>query len=255
MSEAVYEASQHAGTPTFVVEMDFDYKDVGQTFNDLGMTSAPLLLFVHPYAKQNMPKSSTFVAKASNLDKFDFNSKGFTGEAVLRWINSRAGDLSASISRPFDWAAFVENVGVPALSGVVALAVLGPLFWRFRKNTSIYLLASFAIYLFCVSGGMYNILKETPWAHFDDSGEMSYVHGGSGWQLTSESYICGGVQLAIGIVVIFLSTKAVEVESPGSRQVMSVAALITAVYLWAKIRHLVSYKMGGYNDGWVYKWV
>eukprot|EP00474_Spongospora_subterranea_P009632 CRZ10090.1 hypothetical protein [Spongospora subterranea] len=249
---SVHTASLKADVPTFVVEMDFSHGDSEALFAMLGLSNVPLLAFIKA-DDFTTTQPNSFLNDIPKSHKFDFNTHGFAAEAIVKWINGVSG-LDATLARPIDWSALFSNILLPAIIGSIPLYFIGPVIWAKRGNTKIYLVLSLGIYLFCVSGGMYNILKDTPWAHHDHNG-VSYLHGDSGWQLGAESYICGSVQVLFGLLITILGTTAVQIDSKSTRNLMSGGALLLCFYLWFKIRWLVSYKMGGYNNGWVYQWL
>ena len=123
-----------------------------------------------------------------------------------------------------------------------------------RHDMRLYLAVALAFYLFCIAGGMFNILKGTPWDHHNTDGSVSYFHDGNGWQLGSESYMCGGLQLFMGVLVIWMNTVLVSSSSSTVRNAGSAAGVIGFIYMFGVLRFLVSRKMGGYNSGWVYQW-
>ena len=65
--------------------------------------------------------------------------------------------------------------------------------------------------------------------------------------MTSESYICGGLQVALGLAFLFLSTSVVEFESASYRNIMSGTTLLVCVLLFNQLRHLVTYNMPGHE--------
>ena len=88
--------------PVFLLEAEFDDKDISSLFGELGLKSAPLVVVVHPTKKKKITPGDKFVAKAKRRDEYDFNARGFNAEAVVQWINSKTG-LDANVDRPIDW--------------------------------------------------------------------------------------------------------------------------------------------------------
>lgn len=62
------------------------------------------------------------------------------------------------------------------------------------------------------------------------------------------------VQVLIGLVLVFVNTKAATHDSAIVRNFASAFAILTFLLLFAQLRHVVTRKMGGYNNGWVYQW-
>ena len=77
------------------------------------------------------------------------------------------------------------------------------------------MIISLTFYTFAISGGMYNIIKNTDFNGKNEDGSIKYVADGSRNQYGIESYLAGGLQIAIGIFAIAmcsLATKPIHKE-------------------------------------------
>jgi hypothetical protein len=110
-------------------------------------------------------------------------------------------------------------------------------------------------YGFCLSGGMFNRLRDAPFMHTQPNGEPEFIYRGSGMQYIVESYIVGALYLAIGLTIIFMNTRVHNMKiSYSKRQLLVGVSLLAFVFLWRQLRFVYTLKNGGYNMGWVWSW-
>ena len=63
----------------------------------------------------------------------------------------------------------------------------------------------------------------------------------------------GVLQVVLGFVFIMLNSFAVKASSKWTRDAAGACGLVLAYFLFGQIRQSISLKMGGYNDGFLYR--
>merc|ERR1719356_785599 len=95
---------------------------------------------------------------------------------------------------------------------VVAIAILIAS-WKFidkvRQQMILYAAAGVIMYCFCVGGGMYSIIRNTPW-HGGSKSNPEYINKSGRNQFTLEGYLMGIANFVggLGIFLYVMSNKA-----------------------------------------------
>lgn len=243
---------------TFFVELDYDI-NTQNAFQALRIQQVPQILYIG--RNQKSLTYANFFESLGDENSLKLNTQ-LTPEFVLDWMMKKSGvkGLSLPSGAGFqsngDSGASYVGAGSPISwfgYGFAVLMILIPVVYIQRKNFVVYFLICCAVFFFCISGGMFNIIREVPFAEYDrNSGKVRYFSNGGQMQYAAEGFIMGFLQIILGLAVVLMNT--VSVKSPNSfqRNLTMVAFALFCYVIFYFIRDLYGLKMGGYNKGFVW---
>jgi len=259
----LYEKLRYKGSSTprhnlFFVMLDYK-QTTGMSFQALGIQHVPHLLFLQPGSESfDLP---SLLASVGGENTFGAAQQGMTAAGLIHWIADRSkvsldadllkqlGDIEKQVDqrKPSGGSGGdVSPTAIMFLLGAVGIALLV----RFRSYPIVYFALSSCVFLFSISGGMFNIIREVPWYQYDrNTGRVTYFTSGNQMQLGYEGYIMGALQVAAGLVMVALSAFAIRIKSSALRNAALTGLLASLYWLTFMIRSLYRFKMSYYNDG------
>jgi len=137
--------------------------------------------------------------------------------------------------------------------------------WRFFLGVG-----GLLFYTFCVSGGMYNSIRGTPWSETQQNGQVSYILYQGRDQYGAEGYLMGFAQTLCGIFVVLMVRHARSTADPSSSssskskqhqqqqkgfihsfQLHSLIGFVGLIAVWYLVIRIYTLKNGMYNYGWL----
>lgn len=189
--------------PVFVVEVD--YGSSGSIISELGVDRVPQVVLVPK------TKGTRSVALSDLLDslgqKYSYSMMmGYKVDDFIKFIE-KAGKMELDLSRP------VSSLEVGMFIGAVLFAIIAIIFlWgmidKIRRHMFLYAIVGVLFYCFCIGGGMFCIIRNTPWSGGSRK-NPEYIQKGGRNQYTVEAYLMGGANLVggIGVFLYVLSNK------------------------------------------------
>jgi oligosaccharyltransferase complex subunit gamma len=242
----------------FFVEIDYK-PNTAQIFQGLQMQQVPQVVLID-LSKKTLTLDNFFDTLGSD-GKFTFDQQ-FNPQALVQWIATKSGVEAPETGGQYQGdggGGGGGQIGGGPVSGagfLVSLLIVGvPVFYVQRRNPVVYFVIATMAFFFCISGGMFNIIRQVPFAEVDRNGKTSYFSGGGQFQYASEGYIMGGLQIAGGIFMVLMNTIGVKASDGYRRHVLTIAFAVALYLLFAKIRELYMIKMPGYNHGFVWNWM
>jgi len=238
----------------FILEVD--YTSSSSIISELGLDRVPQVVLVPK------TKSSRSIALSDLLDslgqKYSYSMMlGYKGEDFVNFIN-KAAKMELNLTRPvnsFEVCMFVFAI-VAALAIIIAS-------WSFidkiRRHMFLYAIVGVLFYCFCIGGGMYCIIRNTPWSGGSKS-KPEYIQKGGRNQYTVEGYLMGAANLVGGIGVFLYVMQNKASTNTDSRQdaalrlfkyVPSVVALGLIFFSWYSILNVYNTKSPHYKMGFV----
>jgi oligosaccharyltransferase complex subunit gamma len=137
----------------------------------LGLQTAPVLLFFHPTIGPHAWPSSEPL-------RYDFTSGAHTAEQVHSWIVRHTPDRPhPAVKRPIDWLSWA--IGVTVSSGVLTGLYVGRGFIiPIIQSRNVWAAGSLIGILLWTSGHMFNTIRKVPYIAGDGKGGISYFAGG-----------------------------------------------------------------------------
>lgn len=237
--------------PIFFAELDFNLNQ--EIFQAVNLQSAPFLFLVPPSFSTNSPKIGTLYNKLRSKYNFGAVQPNVRVSEITDFIARRTG-VSIEAQR---------TVGVSDLGHLVFLLGTGLFAFycyavRFRTIPLIYFLTALVFYLFCSSGGMYNILRGMPFSQVGQRGEVQYISYGHGGQYGAESMIVGSLVFGCALLLILLNSLSFKTWQGSSFSgVMSwlsspffTSALL--LFLWKEYLGVYTMKNPSYRFGFVW---
>merc|ERR1719361_2953341 len=116
--------------------------------------------------------------------------------------------MELDLSRP------VSKVEVAMFIGVVVLAIVAIIFlWgmidKIRRHMILYAIVGVLFYCFCIGGGMYCIIRNTPWSGGTKK-NPEWIQKGGRNQYTVEGYLMSAANLVggVGVFLYVMANKA-----------------------------------------------
>jgi oligosaccharyltransferase complex subunit gamma len=255
-------AQKQTKNSLFFVELDYGTR-TAPVFQALRLNTVPKILMIESNLK-NLKVESLFEQIGSD-GEFMLN-QGFHPSNLATWISKKSGVDAPNVQfgggggdHYDEEGGGGQHIGGGPVSGagfIVALLIVGlPIFYIKRRDPVVYFVIATAAFFFCISGGMFNIIRQVPFAEVDRrTGKTVYFSGGGQFQYASEGYIMGFLQILGGIIMVILNTFAVKSKNKTLRNALVVALGFGLWYLFSKIRELYQIKMPGYNHGHVWSW-
>jgi oligosaccharyltransferase complex subunit gamma len=242
--------------PVFFVEADI--ARCRRVFEELNMQSAPTILIAPPKISTSNPRSNLFLSSIKSKYKFNSLSPTLQPEELNSQLLKITGvDVNIERPVPFMLLVLIASVGV---LGLFAVYKYFSLYLVLRKQSMLFFGLGLVAYLFCISGGMFNIIRNTPFAGEDHNGDVSYIHGGNRNQYGVEGYIMGSVEVGCGLALVMLTLTAFYSADDKKRKWYNKTAMIFTwpltlaaifAFFWSILLVIYTKKNGSYRYGFV----
>jgi len=201
-----------------------DFTDGKNTFQSLGLQTAPVLLLFQP---THGPHA---VADSAPL-RYDFTNGPQSAEQVHSWVARHLnGRPHPEIHRPINWVrviAFTTTI----LGTLTFLSVAGPYLLPIIQNRNLWAGISLIAILLFTSGHMFNHIRKVPYVAGDGRGGVSYFAGGFSNQYGLETQIVAAMYGLLSFATISLALKVPRISDPRTQQL--------AVIIWGGVIFLM----------------
>merc|ERR550534_3259872 len=131
---------------------------------------------------------------------------GYKVDDFVNFIN-KAGKMELDLSRPvssFEVTLFIGG----AIAAVSLIIFLWGMIDKIRRHMFLYAIVGILFYCFCIGGGMFCIIRNTPWSGGSRK-NPEYIQKGGRNQYTVEAYLMGAANLVggLGVFLYVLSNK------------------------------------------------
>jgi len=194
--------------PTFVLEVDISRNQ--EIFNEMALTIAPVFLMIPPTPSDRKPKVKTLYKKLP--DKYRLSMHSNIGVDDLKKFIERHGKQEINLIEELDISALFGWIII--LGGISAfLYYKGDKLHHMREYKLPYFGVSIIAYIWLMGGGMYNIIRGTPFSG-NGGGLMAFIHPSNGNQYGAGGLIVGGLNFGVGAMIILMNTWALRTPSP-----------------------------------------
>lgn len=191
-------------------------------FEEMSFNSAPMMVLAPPRLASSPIKTNDFLKKLPPKYRFNLQSSMQPND-FASFVNKLAG-------------CHVELNSAPASTGDLILVSLGLIgmsvaAWRFGYDILMFLrgaegirfpivVGGWLFYAWCISGGMYNIIRHTQFAETRKDGSVNYINGDARDQYAAEGMILGALNLAVAVMIVLMNSRAygttevVDVKNP-----------------------------------------
>jgi len=237
----------------FVIEVD--YSSSSSIISELGLDRVPQVLFVPKTKSIRSVALSDLIDSVGKKNTYALMT-GYKVENFVEFIN-KVGNMDIDLTRPVSTPeVFLFIVGI-----IVVVAILIAC-WKFidkvRKQMILYAVVGVCFYCFCVGGGMYSIIRNTPWNGGSKS-NPEYINKSGRNQFTLEGYLMGGANFVggLGVFLYVMSNRAATSKGNGKEvgsmygYVPSFMAAALMVFGWYSILSVYNLKSPHYRMGFV----
>ncbi|MCJ1296787.1 tumor suppressor candidate 3 [Xylographa carneopallida] len=201
--------------PIFFVNIDAAKNR--ELFEAMRLNTAPTSVLLPPRLASKPLKLATVVSGASGKQKFSLQQRNHPHDVVL-FVHKNTGQM---ITINYN-AVNGEEVVIGVLAAACALFVLYRYFDQivaFRTNPNIRFflcLVGWLLYMWCISGGMYNIIKGNIFAHAEKDKPTEYISPEGRDQYGAEGLILGFLNIAASFTLVLLNLRAFEGKGASS---------------------------------------
>ncbi|CAN0032325.1 unnamed protein product [Discosporangium mesarthrocarpum] len=123
---------------------------------------------------------------------------------------------------------------------------------RLVRSRKLWMVVSMLIYVFSVSGGVYDIIRNPPIYsyHPQGGGGVRWFHPAPNVQFVAEGFITGIMNLITGMAGVILIQAAPNLKDPKARSTMAMTASVVFVYLFYQVMSLYRTKNRWYRPSW-----
>jgi len=126
-------------------------------------------------------------------------------------------------------------------------ALLIPKIYFRRKDPLIWYGAALCVYMFVMSGSIYNAIRGTPFWHQTADGKVvSYIYPSAREQFIVEGYIMASLLTGLGLLVVALNTVPFMFKNPWTQRSFAMGFIILLVYGFNLLRAIMKKKYGHY---------
>ncbi|KAF4966143.1 hypothetical protein FSARC_6142 [Fusarium sarcochroum] len=216
-----------------------DFTDGREIFVQLGLQTAPVLLFFPP----------TTGPHASNRHeplRYDFTSGPASAERVHDWLSRQLPDRPhPAIKRPINWMAWIT--GITIVLGSITLGVVAwPYVLPILQSRNLWAAISLISILLFTSGHMFNHIRKVPYVAGDGKGGISYVAPGFQQQFGLETQIVAALYGVLSFCAISLAIKVPRIADAKTQQVAVIAWGGVLFLVYSFLLSVFRVKNGGY---------
>ncbi|KAL1902075.1 oligosaccharyl transferase subunit ost3/OST6 [Ceratocystis pirilliformis] len=216
-----------------------DFNDGREIFQQLGLSTAPVLLHFHATKGSHAKASSDPV-------RYDFSTAPQTAEVVHGWISRHLpGRPHPAIKRPIDYVSLAVNTIL--VSGSLTLAlVMWPYAIPMIQSRNLWAATSLIAILIFTSGHMFNHIRKVPYVAMTRDGGISYFAGGFQNQLGLETQVIAALYGILSFCSISLAIKAPRIASPTGQRIAVVILSAVILVVYSLLMNIFRIKNGGY---------
>ncbi|RPB29570.1 hypothetical protein L211DRAFT_832278 [Terfezia boudieri ATCC MYA-4762] len=219
---------------------NLDFSNGRQTFQKLGLTSAPVLyLFPATYGPTSKPNASPEPLR------YEFLPVQHQADSVSHFVSQNT-PFTLPVHRPVDYIKpllFISTLAFLALFLTLALPHLLPLL----THPTLWAAVSLISILVFISGHMFNHIRHTPYVgHNPKTGAANYIAGGFSTQFAAESQIIGLVYAFLSFGTIALGMKIPRTREPKKQGVAVAVWTAVVLMLFSFLMAVFKVKNGGY---------
>ncbi|KAG4419804.1 hypothetical protein IFR04_007023 [Cadophora malorum] len=216
-----------------------DFTDGKNTFQSLGLQTAPVLLLFPPTIGPH-------AAADSGPIRYDFTNGPQSAEQAHFWITRHLPDrLHPQVVRPINWVRVIAAT-TTILGTITFLSVAWPYLLPIIQNRNVWAAISLIAILLFTSGHMFNHIRKVPYVAGNGKGGVSYFAGGFSNQYGLETQIVAAMYGILSFATISLALKVPRISDPRTQQV---AVIIWGAVIFVMYSFLLStfrIKNGGY---------
>ncbi|KAH6674143.1 hypothetical protein B0J14DRAFT_589310 [Halenospora varia] len=216
-----------------------DFIDGKNTFQSLGLQTAPVLLLFQPTIGPHA------VAETGPI-RYDFTNGPQSAEQIHSWLARHLdGRPHPHVQRPINWVRGIA-ITTTILGTITFLSVAWPYLLPIIQNRNVWAAISLIAILLFTSGHMFNHIRKVPYVAGDGRGGVSYFAGGFSNQFGLETQIVAAMYGLLSFATISLALKVPRIADPKTQQI---AVIIWGGVIFVMYSFLLSVfriKNGGY---------
>ncbi|KAI1007838.1 hypothetical protein K3495_g403 [Podosphaera aphanis] len=216
-----------------------DFTEGKNTFQALGLRSAPVLLLFRP-------TEGDFAVSDASPTRLEFTSGPLKAEQVYAWIARHLPDRPLpSIQRPFNWYRLASF-----MSASLGIIIFTRLMWSYIspiiQSRNFWAAISLISILLFTSGHMFNHIRKVPYVMGNGKGGISYFAGGFSNQLGMETQIVAILYGTLSIATIALALKIPRISDPALQQIAILAWGAIIFFVYSFLLSIFRIKNGAY---------
>jgi hypothetical protein len=246
--------------PVFFVELD--YGKNFELFQTFGLKSAPVNVLQPPRAISATPKVPKFLKRLAESHTYNIMGNKVSSDDIMSFIK-RSTKREIDTTPPLDYVKLVIQF-VTVVGLLVTVFALREKIILLRGYPMLFFGISLLVYIFCMSGGMFNIIRETSFFGYDDKREMIFFHPYVREQYGAGGYIVGVLNMLCALMMIAIASQADAASAADMKNshflkrlfgaslslfMSPVVCLTFAVFCWHRIVAIYTSKMPQYNFG------
>ncbi|SZF05965.1 unnamed protein product [Blumeria hordei] len=216
-----------------------DFTDGRNTFQSLGLQTAPVLLLF-------LPNQGTHSSANSSPLKLEFTSGSHSAEQTHAWISRHLQDgPRPKIVRPLNWKRLIA-ASTTALSVIAAISLAWPIIMPIIQNRNLWAALSLIAILLFTSGHMFNHIRKVPYVTSNNNGGISYFAGGFSAQYGLETQIIAAMYGLLSFATISLALKVPRILNPVAQQMAVLIWCGLIFFVYAFLLSIFRIKNGSY---------
>lgn len=216
-----------------------DFNDGRNTFQSLGLQTAPVILLFHP----NMGPHAVV---DNQVQRLDFKNGLMTAEQVHAWTARNLPDRPhPKVKRPINWIRGLVITTI-ILGTVTAISVAWPYMLPVIQNRNVWAGISLIAILLFTSGHMFNHIRKVPYVAGDGHGGVSYFARGFSAQYGLETQIVAAIYGLLSFATISLALKAPRIADPRIQQATILVWGAVIFFMYGFLLSVFRLKNGGY---------
>ncbi|WRT67444.1 uncharacterized protein IL334_004415 [Kwoniella shivajii] len=226
---------RHIRDKHFFAKLDF--QDGQAIYQQLGLTSAPTVMFHPALAGPNRNNKLSVVT-------YELNRNGLTAPPLHSWLNNLT-PAHFSFYKPVNPLHYI-GIPIAVIAMGVSLFSLRKLLVPLVQSRIVWGTASIILILTFTSGHMWNKIKNAPYVAAGPNGKISWIAGGYQNQLGLESQVVGGIYGLLAFSIIALSVFIPNQSSPVKQRIGVYLWLAMLIVVFSLLIKLFRMKNGGY---------
>jgi len=216
-----------------------DFVDGKNTFQSLGLQTAPVLLLFQPTAGPHAVQDPGPI-------RYDFTNGPQSADQVHAWLSRHLSDrLHPPVKRPINWMRVIA-LTTTLLGSITFLSVSWPYLLPIIQNRNVWAAISLIAILLFTSGHMFNHIRKVPYVAGDGHGGVSYFAGGFSNQFGLETQIVAAMYGLLSFATISLALKVPRIADPRTQQIAVIVWGGVIFVMYSFLLSVFRIKNGGY---------
>ncbi|KAJ7566309.1 hypothetical protein O6H91_02G096600 [Diphasiastrum complanatum] len=225
ISSAYFKIAQQEILVSKVFFCELEYTTSHATFDALNVTAVPFI--------KHLPAGATGLRKAVSLGERELLH---ITDSMVKFVEHRLNRKIGLIKRATHMKYTLSSLLICVLMGSPFIATILMTKGAILKDPEVWCIGAMLVYFFSISGGMYHIIRNTPYYVVEEGGNVKWFYvERNGRVAGAGGFLIGFLYIAFGLILSFCSRLLIYERSKNVQRVVMLVGMGTCFWIVRKL--------------------